>query len=792
MLLEHNDNLSTLTGCPSSLNAANSGHSWPLSTTIPAAIAPVATPLKRLYSSLTLNLLCKSVCTIGALCLALLITLLFTLSPSPARAQNPPWRVDDGAVRQIFTTSASDNFVLCTLPVTAGGQPLTSVKAVANNAPRPSRLVWVDDQNLHVLVDCSGLGDNAVVALYGIPGSHAAKPQRDGALNPTPIRIVARRSVGQDSPASLEDYHVLTLRPGPRPEFFAANNFESLPDTIKQYAKGGNWTHPLSMLRLSTWLYIPETARYAFALSGDNAAWLQIDGTEIVGQTYSRSRPGQRESGAIKLEAGLHRLIIDTAVRYSYDLNVFWRAVDTNAADPQFITGANYVKGRLEQRHADFHPFITSQRSAPYRFQGNPAIFNLTALQDNTANWGDTNLQRQWWVNNKRISTDKELHLITVSSNDTPFEVTLEVTRPGTNTNTTRSTSLSLPAETVPAVEFRLSSSLTGVPAICYADDPITPVVEVRASSPDAITFRVEINTIAADGTTASTNNILTLKRSWGQLPITPGSANSLREINWQVSHSDITLNSGRWLFETAPFTALPDAVSGVSLLRNHHNLTLVARRASQGEANAFRKLRSGQRLLFLDGFVASHGTTDRDAAVSLDKSLANGPNNQKIAYQRVALSSLDNTSDPRGISRLAPLASLRTLLPIDAVLFAPDLSGARDGESPDLFERRLAAYAGTLTEAAKAQLILVAPPAFDILPGCGCEPGTTPCPHAAAGRLYAEIVYRVADAYGLTVADLYTPFALHKGPDPLFKAGILTPAGLNIATTIFNQVLYP
>ena len=174
-----------------------------------------------------------------------------------------------------------------------------------------------------------------------------------------------------------------------------------------------------------------------------------------------------------------------------------------------------------------------------------------------------------------------------------------------------------------------------------------------------------------------------------------------------------------------------------------------------------------------------------------MDHAVANGPDGVSVAYQRLGLQTLKDADDPRGGARLAPLASLGGLLPVDAVLLAPDLSGARDGETPESFERRLAAFAGTLTEAGKTHLILVAPPAFDVLPGCGCEPGPVPCVHARAGRLTAEIVYRVADAYGLIVADLYTPFSLDAGDSPLIAGGVLTPRGMRKAAEVFRRVLY-
>ena len=719
------------------------------------------------------------------------MSILSIMSSLSVRAADPTpvWTVAEAPVRVVFPRAAADAFALCALPAAAGGQPVAAVKATADGAPRPVRVVWADDEAVHALVDCNGLPPNAVVAVYGVVGEKRAEPEAGGVTDPAPIRIAARRSVGQDAPATLEDLKLLALRPGPAPDFYAVAGFDGVAAAVGKYAKGGGWSQPLSLLRLTTWIFVPKEARYVFALQGDNAAWLQIDGAEAVGQGYSRGRPTRQESRPLVLAAGLHRLILDTAVRYGYDLAVLWRAADDGAAEPLFVTGGAAVEGRVERRGGDLHAFARTCRGAPYRFLGTPAIFCGLTLQDGSVCWNGGELEYDWTLNGAAVGSGPSLDTVLVTSNDAPAVVGLTVRRPADGTNA--ATTVTLPPDTVPAVEFRVSSALLGAPAVCYGEDPVVPEIEVRATSPDAVAFTVRSEVTGRDGAVAVREEPLALVRSWGRVALPQGEADAFREIRWQVRHAGVTVDAGGWVFDAAPFDGLPDGVGGVALLRGGAGVTLIARRASQGESHLFKGLRRGQRLLFLDGFVAPEGVADRAAAEALDRALANGPDGLSVAYQRITLRSLENEDDPRGVSRLAPLAALRDLLPVDAVLLAPDLSGARDGETPELFERRLAAFAGTLAEAGRTPVILVAPPAFDVLPGCGCLPGAEPCPHARAGRLYAEIVYRVADAYGLSVADLYTPFALDKGSEPLLGSGVLTPAGLGKAADVFRQVLY-
>lgn len=77
-------------------------------------------------------------------------------------------------------------------------------------------------------------------------------------------------------------------------------------------------------------------------------------------------------------------------------------------------------------------------------------------------------------------------------------------------------------------------------------------------------------------------------------------------------------------------------------------------------------------------------------------------------------------------------------------VILAPEIRGRAAGEDLGAFERRLAAAAGLFTEALGSELLLVTPP-----------PNLTG--GAADMREYAAVIHRVADAYGLRVADIYT-----------------------------------
>ena len=107
-------------------------------------------------------------------------------------------------------------------------------------------------------------------------------------------------------------------------------------------------------------------------------------------------------------------------------------------------------------------------------------------------------------------------------------------------------------------------------------------------------------------------------------------------------------------------------------------------------------------------------------------------------------------------------------------------------------FERRLSAMTGLLASpaAGRPRVLLVVPPAFDVLPGCGCVAGAAPCEHAADARVLAERVVRVADAHGVETVDLFTAFQTAPGGLPLVLNGQLTPAGRALAEQVIERKL--
>jgi hypothetical protein len=683
--------------------------------------------------------------------------------------------------------------MLVHLPARVGAAYVADARAWREGSRRPARVVWADDNDVYVLVDCQGANPGATFMLYALAGPRPAAISTEGPVDPTPIRVMTRRAFGQDPPMNADQLRMMEARADAAVKVFAVNEFTRVTDSSSYSRDGdGNWERYPRLVRLTTWLMAPTDGRWVFTLKGDNAAWLRIDEIQAAEQTYSRGREQWLGGKPLALKRGLHRLIVDTVAtaRGGYSLAVAWRRADAASgsnADLTQITGGALAEGRIERRDGDLHAFAQATRGASYRFIGCPDVFMPVKLRSASVSWSGARLTSVWQdASGRALGTGAEVEtVLSGGSPSVPVRLTVSDASGHSATDT-----VDVAADRIPAVEYGLASRLQGAPPFCYGEDPVLPELHLRATSPDAITFDVAAVIEFAAGHSTNICGRVQLVRSWGRLMLPTGRAEDFRAIRWQVLHGGKTVQSGAWVFDAAPFEAMPETVDGDTLRRAGEGVTFLARRASAGDVRRVAGLQAPeQSLLLLDGFLAPP-----EAAPELDRLLATGlPGGRRVNYRRISLQTLEFDDDSAGVARLMPFTQLNELLPADIVVLAPSLDSLRAGENLAIFERRLAALAGLICGPGKSILILVAPPAFDVLPGCGCvhDPAGRPCPHARDGRAFAEVVMRVADAYGLAVADLYTPFITSVSVDPLVRNGALTSPGVVQAARVLRRAIY-
>jgi hypothetical protein len=209
--------------------------------------------------------------------------------------------------------------------------------------------------------------------------------------------------------------------------------------------------------------------------------------------------------------------------------------------------------------------------------------------------------------------------------------------------------------------------------------------------------------------------------------------------IDWLVRDGKDELARGTAKFIAPPFDEMPDGVHGDALTQGGTNCIFMARRYGRMTAPYALQRAQGEGAVFVDGFG---GAASNLLSVALDRALeGNAPPLERTVDVRELV-----TADEALFAPLDLVSVLNLLHEVRSgtVVLAPEIKGVAVGEDLGVFERRLAAVAGLFTEARGCELVLVTPP-----------------PEMAGGaadmRDYAAVIHRVADAYGLRVADVYT-----------------------------------
>ncbi len=295
-----------------------------------------------------------------------------------------------------------------------------------------------------------------------------------------------------------------------------------------------------------------------------------------------------------------------------------------------------------------------------------------------------------------------------------------------------------------PLVYRAADARLAGVPPFCFADDAVRPEIHVRSNVAKvevAVALRLRPEAAARnDGVDIlATTSTVALVKGWGRVELPEWRAADCERIDWLVRDGKDELARGTAKFIAPPFGEVPDGSYGDALTCGGTNCIFVARRYGRMTAPAAPQRARGEGAVFVDGFG---GTASNLLSVALDRAMeGNAPPLERTVDARELVTADAALFAP---SDLAAVLSLLDEVRSGTVVLAPEIWGVAVGEDLGVFERRLAAVAGLLAEARGCELVLVTPP-----------------PEMAGGaadmRDYAAVIHRVADAYGLRVADVYT-----------------------------------
>ena len=293
-----------------------------------------------------------------------------------------------------------------------------------------------------------------------------------------------------------------------------------------------------------------------------------------------------------------------------------------------------------------------------------------------------------------------------------------------------------------PLVYRAADARLAGVPSFCFAEDAVRPEIHVRSNVKEvevAVSLRLRSEAAARKGgvDVLSTTSTVTLVKGWGRVELPEWRAADCEGVDWLVRDGKDELARGMAKFFAPPFGEVPDGIYGDALTQGGTNCIFVARR--YGRMTAPAALQRAQDAVFVDGFG---GAASNLLSAALNRAMeGNAPLLKRTVDVRELVTADEALFAPSDlVAVLALLDEVRS----GTVVLAPEIRGTAVGEDLGVFERRLAVLAGLLTEARGCELVLVTPPP-DMAGG------------AADMRDYAAVIHRVADAYGLRVADVYT-----------------------------------
>ncbi len=692
----------------------------------------------------------------------------------------PAWRIE-GAPSRIALYRGSESFILTEVPANITNKFVSSVAACSAEKELKSGIIFNDGNKLTVLIDASAVANRGRVDLYMIAGEKPAVPSKTLLREPAPLHGTVGRTAGMDYPRTRAEADSLTTRFDRALKTFAVTGFDQLGGTYEDWFRG-DWRRKSHLVDLQSWILVPKDGKYIFGVAGTAPAWLDVGEKQLVEHPAYQPFDKWTAGDPLPLKAGIHRVMVRTLCRKKIDTGVAWKreGEEGTADDVVMITGVDMSKGRQEWPGRTVHPFFSYITGKTYRFSGVDSIFVPFRFVSRSVCWSGK-YDVKWNISGLSAGASNVL-ATTVASVNLPAKAALTAIARKSGVSETYFEQLDYNGPVWS--EYAISSRMSGITAACYGEDKIHPIVRVKTSAVDGLLYTLDSEIELVSGRKIVNSGEIQTHQGWGRRYLCELTAGNVKCISWSLKHCGCELTSGKVLFQSDPFEVVPDAVSGELFKKGDDFVVLVVSKRSAEREVTNSSVGDGKGVLFMDGFVFDGQNTSEMIREAQDLD----------SWSWLSVSGLESCPSRSGTSLLQSFTKMDEALEADTVIYAPSLGCITSEGGPDGFERRLAAMCGLLThsEESSPRVILVVPPPYESLPGGRSDVNTSA--EAVNARQVAEIVLRVADAYGVETVDLFTAFEIarknSKKISSLTDCGELTPEGSELARNIIMRKL--
>ncbi|MFO7870799.1 MAG: hypothetical protein R6V03_05140 [Kiritimatiellia bacterium] len=678
------------------------------------------------------------------------------------------------------------------IEVAAGNELAANLSFAARgpgNRPVRHQVVYADEKKAAVVVEVEpGPGKGGYSLYYGSPSHDSpGEPSNDGPLALLPVVLQVHEHKGESVPDTWPKMRYLYLNSGDLVTVSRCHHLgdlESEGEGIIEYIiserlggrKGRSRRRKAKELRSKRWIarakftvVCPVGGAYRFAVDSKDSAFLLVD-NQPAASRRGRHEPGSwRSDRVLELEAGPHTVDIYNSWKGGLFLDAGWQVPgsDEITAIPHAAIqpGARPEEWRIEKKDRSIHPAFSFRKEQAYSFCGSGPVFLPVRFRNRTVKWGGGGTEWRWKFSDEKNKEPSEKawsrsnSVVHVFAEPGLHRAVLEVRGDkGEVEVCSRSVDLRLVEPKIIPLAARLES----VPPVCYPEDPVEPVLNLRCGVPDfrGLTVKWEARTVAAareteTGDVGSENGENTTEErdvffEEGSAYVKPGKwkAGELSALEWSLRHEGRVVLSGRTLFRRTPFSEVPayakaDALYGSSGER----MVLVPGREACGRRNSgpLSLRKQTGRILWVDDSVGFF-KNDGDLKQAVDAGMLSVVESRLEADVRYA--SLRRKSGMEEIySPLEKLAAVPGMVEPedDVVVLSVGGEDIAISVSPAAFERYAAALSDLLGGTKGCRVIWATPVAR---------------PEEAAGlRPFAAAVLRVADARNIPVADLYSAF---------------------------------